>query len=468
MESMTDAAMERLHREVDSNDGPVDTDDLWADLDEAATEQESCPAEELGSMDYALPPAVRPVLSLAPRSYQVEALNAWLQHQGCGVVVLPTGAGKTVVALMAIERLAVRTLIVVPTIELLTQWQQALGERLGLPAQAIGVVGGGQREVRDLTIITFDSAAMPRRRLDGFGMLIVDEVHHLPADHYRRIVTKVAAPCRLGLSATPERLDGRHHDLDELIGPLVFHRLPSDLRRERHIADYVERRIFVDLSPVEQGRYGLLMAQFRWYLARHRLGLGGDCFTALVRRTGYDQAARQALQAHRQARMIALNADAKLTQVARLLAQHRDDRVIIFAEHTALVDAISRRLLIPSITYRTAAPGTRAHRLPGPELSLPRPAAGRRARRGTRCRGRGPWSGDAARLACPGLRAGQPGGWLYQSGPAGAWSPSPWPGSGADCARSLDAMKGYTSCLPSSTVNPSRRPERPHARKSRT
>jgi superfamily II DNA or RNA helicase len=331
----------------------ADPEDVLGDLVGPAVNDDSGLAEELAATNWALPPGVCPVLSLVPRSYQVEALTAWLQHRGRGVVVLPTGAGKTVVALMAIERLAPRTLIVVPTIELLAQWQRTVCEQLGLPGNAIGIVGGGRREVRDLTIITFDSAAMPRRRLDGFGLLIVDEVHHLPAAQYRRIVSKVSAPCRLGLSATPERLDGRHRDLDTLIGPVIFHRLPSDLRRERHIADYREQRIYVDLSPVEQGRYEWLMAEFRWYLARHGLATCGDCFGALVRRAGYDPAAWQALQAHRQARMIALNAEAKMTHIANLLIRHRDDRVLIFAEYTALVDAISRRLLIPAITYRT-------------------------------------------------------------------------------------------------------------------
>jgi superfamily II DNA or RNA helicase len=322
-------------------------------LTEPVVDDDSSLAEEMAVTDYALPAQLHPVLSLVPRRYQLEALTAWLQQRGRGVVVLPTGAGKTVVALMAIERLALRTLIVVPTLELLGQWQRAVCTQLGMPEHAVGIVGGGRREVRDLTIITFDSAALPRRRLDGFGLLIVDEVHHLPAAQYRRIVSKAMAPCRLGLSATPERLDGRHHDLDTLIGPVLFHRLPSDLRRERHIADYVERRVYVDLSPVEQGRYEVLMAEFRWYLARHGLATRGNCFEALVQRAGYDPAARQALQAQRQARMIALNAEAKLVHIARLLARHHDDRVLIFAEYTALVEAISRRLLIPAITYRT-------------------------------------------------------------------------------------------------------------------
>jgi len=345
---------------IEIDEALAGTEDVLGDLTEAAVGADSPETGGMEAANHALPPGVHPVLTLAPRSYQVEALTAWQRCDGRGVVVLPTGAGKTVVALMAVERLAARTLIVVPTIELLAQWRRALCELLGLPAAAVGVVGGGRREVRDLTVITFDSAAMPRRRLDGFGLLVVDEVHHLPAAQYRRIVGKVAAPYRLGLSATPERADGRHRDLDALIGPVVFHRWPSDLRRQRHIADYVERRIYVDLSPTEQGRYELLMAQFRWYLARHGLAAGGDCFEALVRRAGYDQAARQALQAHRQARMIALNAGAKISRVADLLTRHRDDRVIVFAEYTALVDAISRRLLIPAITYRTGPQERRA------------------------------------------------------------------------------------------------------------
>jgi hypothetical protein len=98
----------------------------------------------------------------------------------------------------------------------------------------------------------------------------------------------------------------------------------------------------------------------RWYLARHGLANGGDCFDDLVRRAGYDQAARQALQAHRQARMVALNAEAKITHVADLLTRHRDDRVLISAEYTALVDAISRRLLVPAITHRTGPRERRA------------------------------------------------------------------------------------------------------------
>jgi superfamily II DNA or RNA helicase len=329
-------------------------DDLFAALDGGVDGEPEAALLGVETLtEYALPTTLRPELTLAPRVYQSEALASWLRQDGRGVVVLPTGAGKTVVALAAIARLAVRTIVVVPTIELLTQWHAAIIERLGLPEDAVGIVGGGKRMVRDITVITFDSAAMRQRRLDGYSLLIVDEAHHLPADHYRAIVEKVGARYRLGLSATPERLDGRHHDLDRLLGPVVYHKLPADLLRDRHIADYVEKRIFVDLLPEEQGRYDLLMAQFRWYLARNKIPPGPAFFGELVRRSGYDPAARSALQAHHQARMIALNAEAKIAEVAALLLRHREDKALIFSEYNAMVDEISRRLLIPSITYRT-------------------------------------------------------------------------------------------------------------------
>ena len=130
---------------------------------------------------FALPYSIH--LEVTPRVYQREALQRWLEAQGRGVVVLPTGAGKTVVAMMAMEQAPVRTLVVVPTIELLQQWRKTLQQRAGVPADGIGVIGGGERTSAPVTVITYDSAAMPRRDLHGYGLLVVDEVHHLPGAH---------------------------------------------------------------------------------------------------------------------------------------------------------------------------------------------------------------------------------------------------------------------------------------------
>ena len=112
-------------------------------------------ADEPCVEEDALAGGYRPKLQFEPRSDQVEAIESWLKHDGRGVVVLPTGAGKTVVALMALARLKLRTLIVVPTIELLYQWRDAVVERLSLPRRVVGVVGDGHKEWRPITVITY-------------------------------------------------------------------------------------------------------------------------------------------------------------------------------------------------------------------------------------------------------------------------------------------------------------------------
>jgi superfamily II DNA or RNA helicase len=209
--------------------------------------------------------------------------------------------------------------------------------------------------------MTYDSAAMPRRRLDGYGLLVVDEAHHLPAPTYRTIAARVAAPWRLGLSATPERADGSHADLAELIGPEVYRRLPADLSRSGHIAAYRERRIFVDLTATERLRYDALIAEWRWYIASQRSRfIFGNLFEQIIKRSAQDPAARRALHAHHQARLIALNAEGKIAEVERLLQAHRGEKVLVFSEYNAMVQTLSHRLGLPSITYRTEASERRA------------------------------------------------------------------------------------------------------------
>src|SRR5690348_17322032 len=241
--------------------GDDDTQDDWAaDLFAALDEQAAAdeidetdePDDDASAKDALLPPDAQRApfaletaiqLRLTPRSYQREAVDAWLREGARGVVVLPTGAGKTVVAYDAIACLGVRTLVVVPTIELLRQWRSGVTERLQLPTKAVGAIGGGERNSGPITVITYDSAAMKRRRLDGYGLLVFDEVHHLPAQSYRVIVEKANAPWRLGLSATLERADGRHEELTGLIGPVVYQRDPEELSAQKHIAAYKERRV---------------------------------------------------------------------------------------------------------------------------------------------------------------------------------------------------------------------------------
>ena len=322
-----------------------------AALDEERDERDLIVADE------ALQGGYRPSPAFEPRSYQTASIEQWMEHDGRGVVVLPTGAGKTVVAMMAISKLKLRTLIVVPTIELLYQWHDAVIERLQIPKKYVGVVGDGLKQWRPITVITYASAAMPNAPLKNIGLLVCDEAHHLPAPSYATIAERANAPYRLGLTATPERIDGEHDALGRLMGPVVYRRTPADLSAEGHIAQYDEKRIFVSLGEDEALRYESLMGEWRLFLStkRHLMMRGGDFFGDLIKRAGSDPQARRALQAHHQARMIAMNAEAKLGEVEQLLDKHRDDKVIVFSEYNALVDTLSERLALPSITYRTAA-----------------------------------------------------------------------------------------------------------------
>ena len=289
------------------------------------------------------------------RPYQSEAIQAWGKANHRGVVVLPTGAGKTLVALLAISKLNTHTLICVPTLDLLGQWRASLLANTNLQEEEVGTWGGGDKDLKPVTVVTYDSAAIHSRILSQFGLLVFDEVHHLPADTYRTIAEGAIATARLGLSATPDRSDLRHTDLDYLVGPVVYERMPAQLREDRHIADYHTEQIAVTLTDEERTRYDRATEVYRSYLRKYRISMrsGTDYERFLIWRSGNDPAAREALLAHQAARKIALSASGKLDVVARLLERHSTDRVLIFSEYNSLVDTIGSQFCLPTVTHKT-------------------------------------------------------------------------------------------------------------------
>src|SRR3982751_1309563 len=191
-------------------------------------------------------------LEAEPRPYQQQAINEWLARERCGVVILPTGAGKSLVAQMAIERTGRSTLIVVPTIDLMNQWYDLL---LSSFKAEVGLIGGGYYEVGALTVTTYASAFRFMERLGNqFGFLIFDECHHLPASIHRYASEMAIAPFRLGLTATPERADGADTMLELLIGPTVYRREAHEMAGT-YLADSRLARINVSLSPEERELY---------------------------------------------------------------------------------------------------------------------------------------------------------------------------------------------------------------------
>jgi superfamily II DNA or RNA helicase len=293
----------------------------------------------------------RTEIAVEPRPYQREAIAAWQRVGRRGVIILPTGAGKSLVAQLAIEATGRTTLVVVPTIDLMNQWYDLL---LSCFQAEIGLIGGGFFELGAITVTTYASAFRIMERLgDQFGLLIFDECHHLPGSVYRYAAELAIAPFRLGLTATPERADGMESSLDELIGPIVYRREAQDLAGE-YLADYSVVRINVRLAPAERDEYERERAIFRSFLRERGIALDTlEGWQAFVAASARSTDGRRAMQAYRASKRIALGTHAKLRLLARLLARHRRDRVLIFTAENAMVYRISSQFLIPAITHET-------------------------------------------------------------------------------------------------------------------
>ncbi|HDI75289.1 MAG: ATP-dependent helicase [Thermoprotei archaeon] len=298
------------------------------------------------------------IAELKLRNYQKEALRKWIENGMRGIIVLPTGAGKTRVALACIEYLKKPTLIVVPTIELMEQWEKRVKKYF---KTKIGRFGGGDKSLGYITIATYDSAYINAEILGNkFELIVFDEVHHLPSPGYRQIAELNAAPYRLGLTATPEREDGLHVDLSTLVGGIIYRRIVSDFKG-RFLADFEIKTIRVKLSDEERAEYRELMEKYKNYLKKHSIKIKSiRDFEKIIMRSGLDKEAREALLAWREAKKIAFNASAKLEVLREILAKHRGDKVIIFTENNEFVRIISEEFLIPEITYKTKPAERRA------------------------------------------------------------------------------------------------------------
>lgn len=291
------------------------------------------------------------LVRMPPRPYQSEALSALRAARGRGVVVLPTGAGKTQVAVMAIDHYRRSTLVIAPTLDLVRQWYDVLRTSFGME---VGLVGGGEHDVKPLTVTTYDSAYLHMEHLGSrFGMLVFDECHHLPSPTYALAARHAIAPFRLGLSATPERQDGREEDLVYLIGKTVLRRDIVELSGD-FLAEYETVHVSVELAPHERVEYDKERGIYRAFVQKNGIRMSApDGWQQFLRLSARGAEGRRAMQAYRRQRELAFTAPAKLEYVARLLREHKDDRVLLFTQDNASCYELSRRFLIPAITHQT-------------------------------------------------------------------------------------------------------------------
>ena len=306
------------------------------------------PVEDASSLAGSLDLKLR--TSYTPHPYQREALAAWMKAGMCGTVVLPTGAGKTFVALGAINAVKRSALVVAPTIDLMSQWYSLLVDAFGVD---VGILGGGHHELRDLTVTTYDSAYIHAQDYGSrFDLVIFDEVHHLPSPKFQQIPMMSTAWNRLGLTATYERQDCAHELLEFLIGPVVYKLGIKDLKG-KYLSDYDTVRIRTTLTEDEAERYQAAAKQYFGFLKRTGIKPVGPGWADFLKMSAYDQDARKALIAKQEMKRIVVGSERKLEILDSLMKQHFADKVIIFTEQNDLVYRISREFLIPAITHET-------------------------------------------------------------------------------------------------------------------
>jgi superfamily II DNA or RNA helicase len=286
------------------------------------------------------------------RPYQSEAVSAWADAGKRGQIVLPTGSGKSFVAQLAIEVVGRSTLVVVPTIDLMNQWYSGL--LAAFEGVEVGLLGGGYHEIHPLTVTTYNSFNIHIGRYGGrFGLLVFDECHHLAGSSYLEACSAAIAPFALGLTATPERHDGRDVLLELAIGPIVYQRGITELAGE-FLAAYDVERIPVDLNDEEKEFYAtereIYLNFIRSKGIRFSARGGWNDFVVLSSRS---PEGRRAFTAFRQQRRVALTCASKLQLVGELIAKHAADRVIVFTNDNPTVYLLSRRLLLPCITHQT-------------------------------------------------------------------------------------------------------------------
>ncbi|MFO7925854.1 DEAD/DEAH box helicase [Natronomonas sp.] len=268
-----------------------------------------------------LPFELRPEL----RSYQADWVDRFTSS-GSGVLVGPPGSGKTIAALGIMSEIEGETLVLVPSRELAGQWHDAIAEHTTLSPELVGEYHGGSKEIRPVTIATYQTAGMDRHRMlfdaRKWGLIIFDEVHHIPSPIHRRSAS-LQAKHRLGLTATPVRETDDQEEIYTLIGPPIG----TDWEALFEAGYVAEPEVEIRLLP--------------WGSESHR--------------TEY-----AASDGHGRRQLSATN-PAKLSEISAILHENRDSKAIVFVEYIDQGNAISEALDVPFISGET--PHARRSRL---------------------------------------------------------------------------------------------------------
>jgi DNA excision repair protein ERCC-3 len=272
--------------------------------------------------------------AFALREYQWDAVDSFWAgggpRGGSGVLVLPCGAGKTVIGLGLLARAATHTLILCTSVTAIRQWQREICTRTTIDPADIGEYTGERKEIRPITLATYQvMTTRARGRNNGhqdefphlslfmrqdWGLIVYDEVHLLPAPVFR-VTAEIQSRRRLGLTATLVREDGREDDVFSLIGPKKYDAPWKDLESQGWIAPAVCTEVRVPMSR--------------------------------ERRLEYASAEK------RQQYRVAATNPTKLLAMQALLERHRDDRVLVIGQYLDQLDEVATVLGAPLLTGKT-------------------------------------------------------------------------------------------------------------------
>ncbi len=265
----------------------------------------------------------------ALRDYQADSVAAFhasgAARGGSGVIVLPCGAGKTVIGLGAMAALQCQTLILTPSIVAARQWIDEIVDKTDVPAEFIGEYSGERKEIRPITVTTYQVLTYrPNRTTDfphfglfnerDWGLIIYDEVHLLPAPVFR-VTAEIQARRRLGLTATLVREDRHESDVFSLIGPKKYDVPWKDLERQGWIAAAECHEIRVKMSESRRMEYALADERERY--------------------------------------RIAAEDPAKFDILDELLEKHIDDPVLVIGQYLDQLDEAAERYDAPLIVGKT-------------------------------------------------------------------------------------------------------------------
>lgn len=290
------------------------------------------------------PPSAFQPISLRP--YQEAALEAWRLAGRRGVVVLPTGAGKTRIALAAMASVRAPVLCLVPTKALLTQWCLALAD---VYSGAVGRFGDGERTLAPVTVATFASAFRHMPVLgDRFGLIVVDEAHHFGSGARDEALEMAIAPLRLGLTATASPPGPAADRLAALVGPIVYELSLGDLADAVAPLDRITWRVRLD--PDERREYDLLAGVYRRAYRAFLGGRLGSRWEDFLRHASQTDEGRVGISAWRRASRLLAYPRAKQQALRVLLARHRAQRTLVFVANNETAYAVAREHLIMPLT----------------------------------------------------------------------------------------------------------------------